>query len=221
MYVYNLFKGLGQSKWFIMMLSQEVREKAESRVGLILCEKWRLDRVIGVGGMASVYQATHRNQNKVAIKLLHPQWSLDESTKKRFLREGYVANSIRHSGAVKILDDYSDADGLAFLVMELLEGETLEDRIIRKGGQLEVADALTITDQVLAILEAAHDQGILHRDIKPDNIFVTREGSVKILDFGIARLSSAQDYGGTKVGSFMGTPAYSAPEQARGPCPRA
>jgi serine/threonine protein kinase len=197
------------------MLSSEVVESAERRVGATLCGKWHLDRVIGVGGMAAVYEATHRNRNRVAIKLLHPALSLEEGTRQRFLREGYVANTIRHEGAVQVLDDDVTDDGFAFLVMELLKGESVEERMHRKGGALDIREALKITDQLLEVLEAAHDQDVVHRDIKPDNLFLTEEGKLKVLDFGIARLNQG-DGKTTKVGSFMGTPAFCAQEQARG-----
>lgn len=197
------------------MLAADVIAAAERRVGETVCGKWHLDRVIGVGGMAAVYEATHRNRNRVAIKLLHPVLSLDEGTRHRFLREGYVANTIRHSGAVQVLDDDTTEDGAAFLVMELLRGESVEERMHRKGGALEVHEALSIVEQLLDVLEAAHDQNVIHRDIKPDNLFLTEEGKLKVLDFGIARLHQGNTRA-TKVGSFMGTPAFCAQEQARG-----
>ncbi len=197
------------------MLAAEVIQSAEKRVGQTIGGKWHLDRVIGVGGMAAVYEATHRNRNRVAIKLLHPPLSLDEGTRSRFLREGYVANTIRHSGAVQILDDDTTEDGIAFLVMELLRGESVEERMLRKGGALDMVEALSICDQLLDVLGAAHDQHVVHRDVKPDNLFLTEDGRLKVLDFGIARLHQG-DTGATKVGSFMGTPAFCAPEQARG-----
>ena len=197
------------------MLAPEVIKSAEKRVGQTICGKWHLDRVIGVGGMAAVYEATHRNRNQVAIKLLHAPLSLEEGTRQRFLREGYVANTIRHSGAVQILDDDVTDDGIAFLVMELLRGESVEERMVRRGGALHPHEALRIADQLLDVLGAAHEQHVVHRDIKPDNIFLTEEGRLKVLDFGIARLHQG-DSGATKVGSFMGTPAFCAPEQARG-----
>jgi serine/threonine protein kinase len=197
------------------MLAPEVIEAAEKRVGETIGGKWHLDRVIGVGGMAAVYEATHRNRNRVAIKLLHPALSLEEGTRHRFLREGYVANTIRHSGAVQVLDDDVTSEGYAFLVMELLRGESVEERMHRKGGSLDIFDALSITEQLLDVLEAAHDQNVIHRDIKPDNLFLTEEGKLKVLDFGIARLHQGNSRT-TKVGSFMGTPAFCAQEQARG-----
>lgn len=197
------------------MLAPEVTAQAEKRIGQTIGGKWHLDRVIGVGGMAAVYEATHRNRNRVAIKLLHPILSLDEGTRHRFLREGYVANTIRHDGAVQVLDDDMTEEGVAFLVMELLQGETVEHRMDRKGGVLEIHEAMEIVEQLLDVLCVAHDQGVVHRDIKPDNLFLTDDGRLKVLDFGIARLHQG-DTQATRAGSFMGTPAYCAPEQARG-----
>ena len=102
--------------------------RARSRVGITLLGKWRLDVLLGVGGMAAVYAATHRNGSRAAVKLLYPELSLDPEIRNRFLREGYVANSVGHEGAVKVLDDETTEDGSIFLVTELLDGETLEDR---------------------------------------------------------------------------------------------
>ncbi len=197
------------------MLAHDVVERAQRRVGTTLCGKWQLDCVLGVGGMASVYAATHRNRNRVAIKVLHPELSVDESIRERFLREGYVANTIEHPGAVRVLDDEVTEDGAAFLVMELLEGENLEQRASRKGGVLSLVEALDVADQLLDVLAVAHEVGIVHRDIKPDNLFISQGGQLKVLDFGIARLRQGS-VGSTRAGSFMGTPAFSAPEQARG-----
>jgi serine/threonine protein kinase len=179
--------------------------------------RWRLERVLGIGGMAAVYAAVHRNQNRVAIKMLHPEQSLDAIVRTRFLREGYVANSVEHPGAVRVQDDGVTEDGAAFLVMELLEGETLEDRRDRLGGRLPIAEVLALTEQLLSVLEAAHGRGVIHRDLKPDNIFLTTQGKLKVLDFGIAHLRQADHAqgSGTSVGTFMGTPSFMPPEQAR------
>src|SRR6516164_9464617 len=102
--------------------------RSRQRVGQVLREKWRLDVLLGVGGMASVYAATHRNGSRVAIKMLHQELSIIPEVRSRFLREGYVANSVGHDGAVRIIDDDTAADGSLFLVTELLDGETLEER---------------------------------------------------------------------------------------------
>jgi len=189
--------------------------RAQRRVGQVLREKWRLDRLLGVGGMAAVYAATHRNGKRVAVKMLHAELSAEPQIRDRFLREGYVANKVGHPGAVSVADDDITEDGACFLVMDLLEGESVEARRERHGGRLDVVDVLSITDQVLETLDAAHAQGIVHRDLKPDNLFCTREGAVKVLDFGIARLREGASGKGTHTGISMGTPAYMAQEQAR------
>jgi serine/threonine-protein kinase len=200
-----------------MPVNEQVAERAEARVGKLLRGKWRLERVLGVGGMAVVYAATHRNQARVAIKMLHPEVALDQEVTERFLREGYLANTVDHRGTVKVLDDDVSEDGAPFLVMELLEGETLEARWVRKGRVLPVSEVLPIANQVLDVLAAAHEKGIVHRDLKPENLFLTRSGDLKILDFGIARLQElSQDTTQTRAGSVMGTPAFMSPEQARG-----
>ena len=200
-----------------MAPSAELFQRVQSRAGTVLNGKWRLESVLGVGGMAAVYSAVHRNQSRVAIKMLHPELSLDDGVRTRFLREGYVANTVDHSGAVRVFDDDLTPDGAAFLVMELLLGETLDSRAERKGGKLSAGDVLAIADELLDVLAAAHDKGIVHRDIKPDNLFVTREGRLKVLDFGIARVRElSQESHATVAGTFLGTPAFMAPEQARG-----
>ncbi|HEX7669150.1 MAG TPA: serine/threonine-protein kinase, partial [Polyangiaceae bacterium] len=197
--------------------TEPVTRGAESRVGTLLKGKWRLDKLIGVGGMAAVYAATHRNSKRVAVKMLHAELSIDEHVRQRFLREGYVANRVGHRGAVAVDDDDTAEDGAAFLVMELLEGETLETRTLRKGGRLGAAEVLSLMDQVLDTLAAAHEKGIVHRDLKPENLFLTRDGVVKVLDFGIARLQESTSHrSATQAGSLMGTPSFMAPEQARG-----
>ncbi len=198
-----------------MVVTEEVVQRVQSRVGTTIADKWRLTRVLGIGGMAAVYAAVHRNQHRVAIKMLHPEQSYNETVRTRFLREGYVANTVEHSGAVRVHDD-GVVLGAAYLVMELLEGETLEDRRERHGGRLPVQEVLMLADRLLETLTAAHEKGIVHRDIKPDNLFLTTAGQLKVLDFGIARLHEISNPGSTTAGTFMGTPSFMSPEQARG-----
>jgi eukaryotic-like serine/threonine-protein kinase len=191
--------------------------RANGRLGQMLRNKWRLDVLLGVGGMAAVYAATHRNGSRVAIKILHNELSASEDIRSRFMREGYAANAVGHDGAVKVLDDDTAEDGSLYLVTELLDGETLEDRRARSGGQLSEDDVLSIADQLLDVLAAAHAKGVIHRDIKPANIFLSRSGQLKVLDFGIARLRELSTASlATKSGAAMGTPAFMSPEQARG-----
>jgi len=187
------------------------------RVGTVVVGKYHLDRVIGIGGMAAVYAATHRNQAEFAVKMLHPELSSREDIRSRFLREGYIANSVKHAGAVRVVDDDVAEDGAAFLVMELLDGTTVEDMWFRGDERrVPLRPALAIAYQLLDVLAAAHSKNIVHRDIKPANLFVTNLGDVKVLDFGIARLRDATMNAITQAGTMLGTPAFMAPEQARG-----
>jgi serine/threonine protein kinase len=191
--------------------------QARSRVGLTVNAKYRLDRLLGVGGMASVYAATHRNGSKVAVKLLHSPLSVDADIRGRFLREGYVANKVGHRGAVRVIDDDEAEDGSAFLVMELLLGHSLDVLWDRAGRRMPAREVMAITHQLLDVLAAAHASGIVHRDIKPANLFLTTEGVVKVLDFGIARLlDTPRGHGATHTGRAVGTPAFMPPEQALG-----
>lgn len=177
--------------------------------------KWSLDRLIDVGGMAAVYEAVHRNGKRVAIKVLHKIYADNDQAKERFLREGYVANKVGHPGSVQVLDDDSTDDGTPFLVMELLEGHSLEGRLSERKT-LPVPGVLYIADQVLDVLNAAHSKGIIHRDIKPPNIFLTSAGEAKVLDFGLARVREKAGLSRTRTGMVIGTASYMPPEQARG-----
>ncbi|MEI7895298.1 MAG: serine/threonine-protein kinase, partial [Myxococcales bacterium] len=137
--------------------------------------------------------------------------------RERFQREGYAANRVGHSGAVGVLDDDVSSEGSPFLVMELLIGETLDERARRKGGTLDARDVLSVIDKTLDVLTAAHDNGIIHRDLKPENIFITQDKTIKVLDFGIAGVREAQLVGTrvTQAGLALGSPAFMPPEQAR------
>jgi serine/threonine protein kinase len=189
---------------------------ARARLGKIVRRTWRLDTLLGVGGMAAVYAATHRSGRRAALKMLHPALATAEA-KRRFQREGYLANSVGHPGVVTVLGDGEAEDGAVFLVMEKLDGESLESYAARRI-QLAPPIVLAIGERVLDVLDAAHEKGIVHRDVKPENVFLCTDGRVMLLDFGIARLREMSRTGvaGTHHGSLLGTPSYMAPEQARG-----
>ena len=189
---------------------------ARTRIGRTLRNKWTLDKLLGVGGMAAVYECTHRNGSKVAIKMLHPNLMFETNFAQRLVQEGYVANKINHPAAVKVYDDDTDeTDGSVFLVMELLPGQTLSQyrRLKKRFNELET---LKMLSPVLECLGNAHRHGIIHRDIKPENLFVQPDGQVRVLDFGIARVSDSSNVTATRAGMVVGSPAYMSPEQALG-----
>ncbi len=205
-------------------MSDDADERAAERVGAVLNDKWTLEKLIGIGGMAAVYAGLHRNGARAAIKVLHPALARRREIKERFLREGYAANRVSHSGVVKVLDDdeivSGPDDGGAFLVMELLEGQSVEDRL-EHGPKIEERELLPIVRAVLDVLEAAHKAGVIHRDLKPENLFLARDpekpdgpARIKILDFGLARVAEAGNK--TMAGLAIGTPSYMPPEQAAG-----
>jgi eukaryotic-like serine/threonine-protein kinase len=189
--------------------------QARERLGHVLKERWVLEDVLGVGGMAAVYAARHRNGARAAIKVLHGPLSEDQVVRERFLREAYLANSLDHIGTVHVLDDDADPKLGPFLVMELLDGSSLLE-LLDAGVTFDVPAVLDIAAQTLDVLSAAHQRRIVHRDLKPANLFLCRDGQVKVLDFGIARVLDASAARLTRTGVPLGTPAYMAPEQARG-----
>jgi serine/threonine protein kinase len=193
---------------------EEAEKEQMRRVGQTLREKWHLDALLGVGGMATVYAATHRNGARCAVKVLHA--GEDEEIKQRFQREGYIANRVEHPGAVRVFDDDVAEDGCPFLVMELLDGRSLYTCANELGGKLPAQQVMLVSYALLDVLTAAHEKGIIHRDIKPENIFLTSDGSIKILDFGIARIIEDNGVRRTIDGRTMGTPAFMSPEQSRG-----
>jgi len=182
-------------------------------VGTVLDDKYEIDGFLGQGGMAAVFRAKHRyTLRTVAIKVLLPSIARDATVVERFLREARAVSALDHPAAVTVLDVGRTANG-HYLVMEYLEGETLRARLAR--GPLPVDEALTILEPLVHAVAAAHARGIVHRDIKPDNVFLrrTEDGGVapKLLDFGISKLSDAQAL--TLTGAVIGTPEYLAPEQ--------
>ncbi|WP_394834368.1 protein kinase [Pendulispora rubella] len=194
---------------------EPIRQKARARIGTMVGEKYRIDRLIGIGGMAAVYAATHRNGYPVAIKFLLEHLLHDAQIYRLFSREAYIANAVEHPLAVPILDDGVDDDGCAFLIMPLLHGTSLQARWEGANKRLPLIEVSAVMLDVLDVLASAHAKGILHRDIKPDNIFITNEGKARVLDFGIARRADGQG-SGTLTGQLVGTPAFMAPEQVMG-----
>jgi serine/threonine-protein kinase len=190
-------------------------------IGSLLDGRYRVDAVLGVGGMGRVYKAEHTGIGRaVAIKVLHARLGGSKEAAERFQREARASGRLEHPNIVGVSDFGVLEDGSLYLVMEALEGEPLGKRLEREK-RLAWPEALGIIRAVLAGLKHAHDKGVVHRDIKPDNIFLAKkdgEQVVKILDFGIAKLyaGNADDPATTRAGLTVGTPAYLSPEQAVG-----
>ncbi len=185
--------------------------------GTLLGGKYKLEGMLGQGGMGSVYQATNSAiGRKVAIKLLDPKLAGNTDFIHRFQMEARAAALIGHPGIVDVLDMGETADGIPFIVMEYLEGVTLKS-LMKHAGAMTAGQAVAVMVPVLDALTAAHAAGVIHRDLKPANIFVCLKPitAVKILDFGISKFSTGSS-GITQTGTSMGTPAYMSPEQVRG-----
>jgi predicted Ser/Thr protein kinase len=181
-------------------------------IGTVLEERYELLREIGAGGMAWVYEAQDlKADERVAVKVLYPQYSRDEAYVERFLREAQLALCIPSEHIVRILD-YGSDHNVHYLVMELIQGHDLAT-YLRQNDRPSWRQALDIVAQVAQALGAANGKGIVHRDIKPQNIMLTETGTVKVLDFGIAR---ARELPSMTEGGFVGSPSYISPEQGMG-----
>lgn len=184
-------------------------------IGRVLAGRYQINGFIGEGGMSRVWRALDQNTGKyVAIKVLREEYSEDESFIRRFDREAQAASRMSHPNIVNLLDVGVEDDGTRYLVMEYVQGKTLK-RFIQESGALRPEIAAQIIIRVLAALQHAHQNGVVHRDIKPQNILIDKEGTVKVADFGIARMANAQTVSQTDE-SVMGSVYYFSPEQARG-----
>ena len=192
----------------------------DALLGTILAGKYRIDKRLNEGGMGSVYQGTHVLMEKtVAIKVLRPSLAADEKIVARFSREARAASRISHPNALSVTDFGEDDNGTVFLVMEFLSGRTLK-QVLRDEGPLPLNRVVEITRQVGDALAAAHAQGVVHRDLKSDNIMLLDTTTVsdyaKVLDFGIAKINEPEgkfDGGLTAPNLVIGTPQYMSPEQ--------
>lgn len=196
-----------------------MQERSEALVGQVLGGRYRLDAVLGMGAMGAVFRARHTGlERDVALKLLHQDLVASDEMRARFAREAAAISKLDHPNCVRVTDFGSDDDH-PYLVMELLQGESLGDWLDEEP--IPPPQALEIIDEVLAGLDHAHGHGLIHRDIKPDNIFMAREESgrakAKLLDFGIVKLQEQEGARQlTKMGMVFGTPCYMSPEQATG-----
>jgi tRNA A-37 threonylcarbamoyl transferase component Bud32 len=179
----------------------------------VLGERYKIEGTLGEGGMARVYRGTDEVLGRtVAVKVLADRYTRDDRFLTRFRREAQAAAALSHPNIVAVYD--TGNDGAAhYIVMEYVEGETLAD-ILRREGPLDPVRAASIAEDVAAALQAAHDRGLVHRDVKPGNVMIDADGRIKVMDFGIARAAAEDTL--TQTGAVLGTAAYLSPEQAQG-----
>jgi eukaryotic-like serine/threonine-protein kinase len=195
------------------------------QAGALIARRYRLSRPLGQGGMGTVWAANHTlTGREVAMKFVHGRAHSGRELRERFLREARAATAVRHPNVVHVLDAFELDDETRVMVMDLLHGETLRERLDR-DEQLSLSETAAVLLPAISAVGTAHARGIVHRDLKPENIFLANEAgdgaTIKVLDFGIAKLTSGG--GGaegaglvTQAGSTLGTPCYMAPEQATG-----
>ena len=188
-------------------------DKFERYVGVVFDNRYKIDKIIGVGGMAVVYKAIDLLMKRiVAVKMLRDEIAADEQSVRRFINESKAVAMLSHPNIVNIYD-VSVRDNVKYIVMEYVEGITLKNYMTRKGI-LSVREIISYSEQILNALEHAHAKGIVHRDIKPQNIMLLKNGLIKVMDFGIAKLPNAETV--TMTDKAIGTVYYISPEQASG-----
>jgi len=191
--------------------------------GTVIADRYRLEEPLVRGAMGTIWRADHlRLRTQVAVKVLDPMLARDKEMRSRFLQEARSAAAVRSSHVVQVFDSGIE-NGFPYIVMELLEGESLDMRLSQRGP-LGAGELRKVFSEVARALAKAHSLGVVHRDVKPSNIFLSREGPyeiTKLVDFGIAKVKSESltfTHVGTKMGTLLGTPQYMSPEQARGSC---
>src|SRR3954468_19476412 len=183
-------------------------------VGQVLADRYELEELVGTGGMSSVFRAHDRLlDRKVALKILHQQYSGDEEYVERFRREARAVAALSHPNIVTRIDR-GEHGGRQFIVFEYVDGENLK-RLIERRVPAPVSTALELAMEIARALSFAHQQGLVHRDVKPQNVLLNGDGRAKVTDFGIARSMDVQ-HGMTQTGTVLGTSDYIAPEQAQG-----
>ena len=181
--------------------------------GAVLADRYEILKMLGEGGMGTVYKAKDRELDRlVALKVIRPEYANHPETIRRFKQELILARQVTHRNVIRIFD-LGISDGLKFITMDFVEGRDLA-RIIHQRGKLPRAEVCEIVRQICSGLDAAHNEGVVHRDLKPQNIMVDAQGRVFLMDFGLAR--SMELVGMTRTGALIGTPTYMSPEQARG-----
>lgn len=189
-------------------------DRYRQRVGSIIDGDWRLERLLGWGSTSAVYEAA-RGGERFAIKILHAALCAETAVVRRFLREADLGNTIAHRSIVKVRHS-GTTQGAAYLVLDYVDGETLDEHRVRQGGKLPIDMIVPLADELMSALSAVHACGVVHRDLKPQNVFITAQGKLKLLDFGTARIFDAKGEESSGDGLVIGTPSFMSPEQARG-----
>ncbi|MET0259740.1 MAG: protein kinase, partial [Gaiellaceae bacterium] len=183
-------------------------------VGELIADRYELEELVGTGGMSSVYRANDRLlERDVALKVLHDRFTVDGDYVERFRREARAVAQLSHPNIVTVIDR-GEQDGRQFIVFEYVDGENLKT-LIEREGPLPEREAIELALQIARALGFAHERGLVHRDVKPQNVLLNGDAGAKVTDFGIARSLDVQG-GLTQTGTVMGTSDYIAPEQARG-----
>ena len=186
----------------------------DNLIGKRLDGRYSIEGLVGVGGMANVYRGTDlKTGNRIAVKVLKEEFLDNEELVRRFKNESKAISILSHPNIVKVYD-VSVTDKLQYIVMEYVDGITLKEYLKQRGGALTWKEVVHFATQVLSALQHAHSKGIIHRDVKPQNIMLLADGSIKMMDFGIARFSRAQSQ--TVSDKAIGSVHYISPEQARG-----
>ncbi len=198
--------------------SRATKDKPSKVIGQVLSGSYQVQKLIGEGGMGAVYEATHvRLPRRLAVKVLDLGQDPNPETMERFKQEAWITNDLKHPHIVNVCDFNKTPDGTPYFVMELLDGEDLESRL-KRIGRFALDKVASILTQTASALEAAHNRGVVHRDLKPQNLYLVQHGDesdhVKILDFGISKVKSGNTM--TQQRTVIGTPYYMSPEQARG-----
>ncbi len=191
----------------------ETAKPGELQPGTVLANRYEIVRVLGEGGMGAVYQARDRELDRmVALKIIRSELAGNAEILRRFKQELILARQVTHKNVIRIFD-LGEAEGVKFITMEYIEGDDLRT-LLRTRGKLPPSEVVNIMEQVCRALDAAHSEGVIHRDLKPQNIMVDKQGKVYVMDFGIARSTLLP--GMTQTGALIGTPEYMSPEQAKG-----